>query len=339
MKREWNPGMLLTTSGAYWQGCTLQAAVRLEIFTALADGPASATKVADLLQSDTRATGLMLDALAAMDLIIKEDTLYRNSTAAQNLLVLSSPQYMGHILLHHHHLLDGWAQLDQAIKTGEQVERRHYGEAAERESFLMGMFNIAMGNGPKIAAQIDLSNRSRLLDLGGGPGTYAIHFCLANPELKAVIFDRPTTEPFAVKTAEKFGVADRVDFIGGDFTVVDKITGGPYDVAWLSHILHSNSAKQCQDIINKTIAAMRPGGMIIIHDFILDNSKDGPEFPALFSLNMLLAGTKGRSYSEEEISAMLINGGAESITRHPFRAPNDSSIIYGAITLDKLVKT
>ncbi len=329
MKKEWNPGMLLATSGAYWQGCTLQAAVRLEIFTALADRTASSDEIAELLQSDTRATGLMLNALAAMGLIVKENEFYRNSSAAQELLVLSSPRYMGHIILHHHHLLDGWAQLDQAIKTGEPVKGRHYGEEAERESFLMGMFNIAMGNAPKIAAQIDLSGRSRLLDLGGGPGTYAIHFCLANPDLEAVIFDRPTTEPFARKTSEKFGVADRVDFTGGDFTVVDKITGGPYDVTWLSHILHSNSIEECQEIISKTIAAMQPGGMIIIHDFILDNSKDGPEFPALFSLNMLLAGTKGRSYSEEEISAMLVNGGAESITRHPFRAPNDSSIIYG----------
>ena len=329
MKKEWNPGVLLATSGAYWQGCTLQAAVRLGIFTTLADRAASADKIARLLQSDTRATGLILDALAAMDLIVKENEFYRNSAAAQELLVLDSPRYMGHIILHHHHLLDGWAQLDQAIKTGEPVERKHYGEEAERESFLMGMFNIAMGNAPKIALQTDLSGRSRLLDLGGGPGTYAIHFCLANPDLKAVIFDRPTTEPFAKKTAEKFGVADRVNFVGGDFTIVDKITGGPYDVAWLSHVLHSNSTKQCQEIINKTIAAMQPGGMIIIHDFILDNSKDGPEFPALFSLNMLLAGTRGRSYSEEEISTMLTNGGAESITRHPFRAPNDSSIIYG----------
>lgn len=74
---------------------------------------------------------------------------------------------------------------------------------------------------------------------------------------------------------------------------------------------------------------MKPGGMIIIHDFILDNSKDGPEFPALFSLNMLLADTGGRSYSEEEISGMLTNGGVTGITRHPFRAPNDSSIMSG----------
>ena len=74
---------------------------------------------------------------------------------------------------------------------------------------------------------------------------------------------------------------------------------------------------------------MSTGGMIIIHDFILDNSKDGPEFPALFSLNMLLADTGGRSYSEEEISEMLTDGGVTGITRHPFRAPNDSSILYG----------
>jgi predicted O-methyltransferase YrrM len=328
MKREWNPGMLLETSGAYWQGCTLQAAVRLGIFTALADGALSADKVAAALQSDARATGLMLNALAAMDLIVKEDNLYRNSDPAKNLLVAGSPRYMGHIILHHHHILDGWAQLDQAVKTGDSIERRSYGEEVERESFLMGMFNMAMGNAPEIAAQIDLTDCSRLLDLGGGPGTYAIHFCLANPELKAVVFDRPTTEPFAEKTAEKFGMTDRIEFIGGDFTV-DSITGGPYDAAWLSHILHSNSTKQCQEIINKTMAAMQPGGTIIIHDFILDNSKDGPQFPALFSLNMLLANTGGRSYSEEEIAGMLTEGGVEAITRHPFRAPNDSSILYG----------
>lgn len=282
MKREWNPGTLLSTSGAYWQGCTLQAAVRLGIFTVLADKTASADEIADILQSDTRATGLMLDALAAMDLVIKEGGLYQNSETARELLVAGSPRYMGHIILHHHHLLDGWAQLDQAIKTGKPAEKRRYGEAEERESFLMGMFNLAMGNGPKIARQIDLSGRSRLLDLGGGPGTYAIHFCLANPELKATIFDRPTTEPFAGKTAEQFGIADRINFIGGDFTQVDSIPGGPYDVAWLSHILHSNTTKQCQEIINKTITAMEPGGLIIIHDFILNNNKDGPEFPALF---------------------------------------------------------
>jgi cyclopropane fatty-acyl-phospholipid synthase-like methyltransferase len=207
---------------------------------------------------------------------------------------------------------------------------RSYGEDAERESFLMGMFNLAMGIAPKIVAQIDLQGKGRLLDLGGGPGTYAIHFCQSNPELRAVIFDHHTTRPFAENTVEKFQLTERIEFIGGDFNS-DDISGGPYDAAWLSHILHSNGPEVCQNIIDKTVAAMSPGGLLMIHEFILDNDKSGPEFPALFSLNMLVNNEEGRSYSEAELAAMLKKAGVKEITRHPFQGPNDSSILYGTV--------
>ena len=59
------------------------------------------------------------------------------------------------------------------------------------------MFNLAMNLAPVLVPKIDLSNRRHLLDLGGGPGTYAIHFCLNNPQLKATVYDLPTTRPFA----------------------------------------------------------------------------------------------------------------------------------------------
>ncbi len=328
MRKVWNPGMLLSVSGGYWAGCALQAAVRLKIFTGLATGPLGAEELAARLECDRQATGLLLDALAAMGLVLKEGEVYRNSEEAENLLVTDSPSYMGHIILHHHHLLDGWAQLDQAVKSGRPVKKRSYGAELERESFLMGMFNLAMAIAPAIAKEINLSGRSRLLDLGGGPGTYAIQFCLANPGLRAVILDRPTTEPFARQTAERFGVGERIEFIGGDFTV-DAISGGPYDVAWLSHILHSNPLEQCRRLLARTVEALEPGGLILVHDFILDDSKDGPEFPALFSLNMLLAGNGGRSYAQGEIREMLEAAGVVDITRYSFRAPNDSSILAG----------
>lgn len=143
-----------------------------------------------------------------------------------------------------------------------------------------------------------MAGRKRLLDPGGGPGTYAIHFCLANPELTAVILDRPTTEPFARKTGAKFNLSDRIDFIGGDFTI-DPLLGGPYDVAWLSHILHSNSLVECQRCVEQTVSNLNPGGMILIHDFILNDTKDRPEFPALFALNMLIGTEHGRSYIKD----------------------------------------
>lgn len=328
MVSEWNVGTLLGVSSGYWRGCAVQAAVRLKVFTVLGEGPGDAARVAESAGSDVRATGMLLDALAAMGLLVKTAGRYENTPFATQSLVAGTPGYMGHIVLHHHHILDGWAQLDQAVMTGRKVARRSYGAEIERESFLLGMFNLAMGLAPQMAARFDLTGRTRLLDLGGGPGTYAIHFCKANPTLAAVILDRPTTEPFARQTVARFGLTERIDFIGGDFNI-DPIRGGPYDVAWLSHILHSNSPEECLECLKKTAAALEPGGLILIHDFILDNTKDGPEFPALFALNMLLGTENGRSYSRAEVFAMLELAGVTDIVHHDFRTPNDSSVIGG----------
>lgn len=325
---EWNVGTLLGVSSAYWRGCTLQAAVRLQFFTCLGTSPLGAAQVAEACAADARATELLLDALVGMELLEKEEGNYRNSPFAANYLVKDSPQYMGHIILHHHHILDGWAQLDQAVVTGNKVKRRSYDEEAERESFLLGMFNLAKGLAPHIAANLDLSGRKHLLDLGGGPGTYAIHFCLAYPELRATIFDRLTTRPFAEKVVASYDLSSRIDFLGGDFNT-DTLPGAPYDVAWLSHILHSNSYSECGAFIKKTVEALEPGGLLLVHDFILNDDKTGPEWPALFALNMLVGTDSGRSYSKAEISTLLEEAGLTDIEHHDFRAPNDSSIISG----------
>lgn len=330
MKKNWSVGDLLSTSTAYWKGCVLQAGVRLGVFTALDEERLHLDDVAGKIKADIRGTEYLLNALAAMGLLEKKNRHYANSLEAREFLSRNSQKYMGHIILHHHHILDGWAQLDQAVKTGAPVQKRSYGEEDERESFLMGMYNLAMGIAPRLVSQVDLSGRTHLLDLGGGPGTYAIHFCQANPGLSAVIFDRSTTEPFARDTVARFGLSEWIDFVGGDFTL-DPIAGGPYDAAWLSHILHSHSPEECQEIINKTVEAMQPGGVILIHEFILENSKDAPEFAALFSINMLINNHGGRSYSEEELTKMLANEGVRDIFRHSFRGPNDSSILCGTV--------
>lgn len=330
MKKEWSKGELLAASSAYWQGCALQAGVRLGVFTALHDGDMDLPDIAAAMQCDMRGSEYLLNALAAMGLLEKDGSRYANSPAARELLSVKSQKYLGHIILHHHHILDGWAQLDEAVRTGAPVKKRSYGTEAERESFQMGMFNLAMGIAPKLAPQIDLSGRKTLLDLGGGPGTYAIHFCRENPELSAVIFDRVTTAPFAAKTVRQFGLDNRIAFAGGDFHE-DPLPEGPFDVAWLSHILHSSGPEECREIIAKTVRVMQPGGMLLIHDFILDDTKDGPVFAALFALNMLVHNPNGRSYSRQEIADMMEGSGIRDITLHSFRGPNDSAVMYGIV--------
>jgi hypothetical protein len=106
---------------------------------------------------------------------------------------------------------------------------------------------------------------------------------------------------------------------------------GTYDVAWLSQVLHGEGPEECGRMIEKTAKVLEPGGLLIIHDFILENTMDGPLFPALFSLNMLLGTSEGRSYSEEQIKELLSNAGVKDIKRLPFKGPNDSGIMVGIV--------
>ncbi|HHC24049.1 MAG TPA: SAM-dependent methyltransferase [Desulfobacterales bacterium] len=328
--QEWNPGQLLEISGYFWKTCTLHAGVKLDIFTAIGKEHKTAGDIAQKLEVDERGTAMLLNALAAMNLLVKTDGRYANTRSGEELLSKASPKYIGYMIMHQHHLVESWALLDQAVKTGKSVRTSPSSEDEERrESFLMGMFNLAMGIAPGLALQIDLSDRRHLLDLGGGPGTYAIHFCMENPQLRAAVFDLPTTRPFAEKTIDKFGLSDQIKFTDGNYLEED--IKGKYDVAWLSNILHGEGPGDCQKIIWKTVSALEPGGMIMIHEFILDNTMDGPLFPALFSLNMLLGTSYGQAYSEKQLADMLSEAGVKEIRRIPFQGPNDSGIITGII--------
>ncbi len=327
-QNRWNPGELLKVSGGYWQTCALHAGVKLDVFTTLGTDQLTAEAVAERIDADSRGLGMLLNALTAMELLAKTDDRYQNTQFSQTFLSKTSPRYMGHIILHHQQLMESWAHLDQGVKTGKPVRTRATrSDDNWRENFLMGMFNMAMQLAPKVVKQIDLSDRSHLLDLGGGPGTYAIHFCKQYPQLKATVYDLPSTRPFAEKTIEQFNLTSRIAFQDIDF--IEEGIQGTFDAAWLSHILHGESPENCRKIIHNAAASLEPGGIILIHEFILNNTKDGPLFPALFSLNMLLGTGGGQAYSENELHGMLADAGIKNIHRIPLDTPNDSGIIAG----------
>lgn len=331
MKEEqWNPGKLLELSGYYWKTCALHAAVKLDVFSVLNQAALSAAEVAEHCECSGEGMRRLLSALAAMGLVSKTGESYTNTLSASTFLSRHSEHYIGFMIMHHHQLVPSWYDLDQAVKTGQPIRQGASRSDEEwRESFLMGMFNLAMNLAPRVVPLIDFRNRSHLLDLGGGPGTYAVHFCQANPKLKATVFDLPTTRPFAEKIFARFNMAERIAFMAGNF--LDDDIGHGYDVAWLSHIIHGEGPADSQRLIDKTAKALKPGGMIVIHEFILDDDMAGPLFPALFSLNMLLGTAGGQAYSEAQLAEMLSKAGVRDIKRITFDSPNDSSLILGTI--------
>jgi len=326
---NWTIPELLQFSGGYWGACALHAGVKLDLFSALADGARGHEAVAQRCGLDARATAMLLDALAAIGLLEKTADSYTLTPFAADYLVRSASGYLGHIIMHHHHLMESWAKLPDAVRSGAPVRGSVSHGAGEevRESFLMGMFNLASQLAPQIAARLDLAGRRRLLDLGGGPGTYAVHFCLKNPELAATVYDLPTSREFAEKIVARFGLTERVAFHAGDFDA-DAVPAG-FDVAWLSHILHGEGEEGCRSILSKGVAALDPGGVLLVQEFILNDAKDGPVFPALFSLNMLVGTAQGRSYSERELVEMMTGAGLKDVRRLPAELPNGAGIMIG----------
>jgi SAM-dependent methyltransferase len=330
-KKNWTLPQLLEMSGGYWGACALHAGVKLDVFTPVSSETLIAAELAVRIDCDGRGLAMLLNALAALGLLEKTDESYTATAFAAKFLSRTSPDYVGHIIMHHHHLMSGWANLDKAVRSGVPVRERSSHEDLEssRESFLMGMFNLAMQIAPMIVPQVDLSGRRRLLDLGGGPGTYAIHFCKQNPDLQAVICDLPTTREFAEQTVARFGLSDRISFEARDFEEQQLPTG--FDVAWLSHVLHGMGPATCADVLKKALATLEPGGMLMVQEFVLDDSKDAPVFPALFSLNMLIGTPDGQSYSEGELIDMLKEAGAIDVHRIPMQLPNGSGVIAGTM--------
>lgn len=320
---------LLQLASSYWSTATLHAGVKLDVFTKLATETQTAEELANIMGADHRGLSMLLRGLTALGLLNYASGAFSCTEFSRAWLVKGSPHYMGHIIMHHYHLVNSWHHLDQAVMQGTPVRPRISHEAAEqeRESFLMGMFNLASLIAPQIASQVDLRGCRRLLDLAGGPGTYALHFCKQHPELHADIFDLPTTKPFAERTIQGFGLSDRVQFIAGDIT--HDTPDNRYDAVWISHLLHSEGPESCAAIVRKAVACLHAGGQLLIQEFILEDTKVAPLFPALFSLNMLVGTPTGQAYSQSELAEMMTAAGLTDVRRLQLELPNGAGVMTG----------
>lgn len=315
---------LFQISRGFWQSSLLHTAVRLNIFTELSAKPLTAIELASRINADKRATELLLNALVGMDLLKKEGNMYFNTSLSKKFLVEDSPLYLGFIIRHIANMYSYWGRLEEAIKNDRPL-RSPIRNPEEMENFILGMHNLAQNIAPILIKNINLEGIKNLLDLGGGSGTYSIHFCKAYPNLKVTLCDLPNVLPITERVIKSFGMSDCIRLVARDFHK-DPLPS-PFDVAWLSNILHGSSPGLCESLIKKVYNILNPKGKIIIQDFILDETKTKPPFASLFALNMLIHTSGGRTYSLSEIKNWLIGAGFTHIKRLKIRLPNDASII------------
>jgi ubiquinone/menaquinone biosynthesis C-methylase UbiE len=290
-------------------------AYELGIFGIVGNRTKSSQDVAHTLGTDWRATDRLMNALAAMGLLAKEGGTFRNSPSASRFLVPSSPDYLSG-LMHTVHLWDTWSTLTKAVKLGTSVpaqQQRREDPTGWTEAFIAAMNDRARKQAPVVAAQMNLKEGMRVLDVGGGSGAFAVAFVRAKRGVKATVFDLPDVLPLTERYVSAEGLLERIDLVAGDYTS-DELPKG-YDLVFLSAIIHSNSPDQNRKLLRNCARALNPKGSLVVQDFIMDENQTNPPAGAFFALNMLVGTAAGDTYRESEIRDWMKEAGLSDINK------------------------
>ena len=299
---------LSAKTNAFRQSIVILTANRSGLFTKLGSKSLSAPQIAAEMGWDPRAAEVFLNALTAVGLLTKADGRFSNTEISRRLLVQGSPDYQGDILNHNLYLWERWSRIAEVLETGRSLrgpEKRRTDD--ELRAFICGMANTARFSAAKLWDRLDLSDRKKLLDVGGGPGIYSFAACRCFPGLEAVVFDLPEVEPIFDEHRRQSGMEDRVRFHPGDYNA-DPLPGG-CDVALLSSIIHSLGEDQNRALLGKVAAALSPGGRVIVKDFFISEDGTKPLYAALFAVNMLLGTEAGGCYSRPAVERWLQEAG------------------------------
>jgi len=300
---------ILELSRNFMESRILLSAAEMDLFSLLSSTPLTAKEVAARTQGDPRALTVLLNALAAMELLTKEQEKFFCPPSVSVFLSAKSPDSVLPMVLHAAHLWRRWSGLTPLVQgaPGPKNSDPSSREPEELEAFIGAMHTIAAPLAPRIVKAIRPESSRALLDVGGASGTYTIAFLQAVPEMKATLFDRPPVVEMARKRLKKAGLLGRVTLVAGDF-YTDELPGNP-DLAFISAIIHQNSPEQNLDLFSKVFRSLRGGGRIVIRDHIMDPSRTRPRSGALFAVNMLLATSGGNTYTFAEMEASLTQAG------------------------------
>jgi precorrin-6B methylase 2 len=296
---------LLDITSAFMPGCVIGAAAELDVFTVLGEDSLPADEIATQLATDGRATTMLLDALAALNVLDKRDGRYSVPEPLRPVLTITRDETILPMLHHRMNMMRHWTQLAWTVRSGKPVERQASirGAAADRASFVAAMHAISGQVADTVVARFGPPPFSHLLDVGGASGTWTIAFLRAMPGAHATLFDLPDAIQQAEARLAGTEYADRVTLVAGDF-YRDDLPGGA-DLAWVSAIVHQHSREHNRQLFGKVHAALAPGGRIALRDVVMDASRTQPTAGTLFAINMLVQTETGGTFTFDELAEDL----------------------------------
>lgn len=309
-----SPERFFSTVNAYQATAAIKAAVELDLFTAIAEGNATATAIAERCQATERGARILSDFLVVMGFLTKQDGQYGLTPDSAVFLDKRSPAYLGGALefLLDPMMLAGQNDIAGAVRKGGTTISEEGSVSPENPvwvKFARAMMPLMMPAAQGMAALVktDPNRNVKLLDIAAGHGIFGISFAQVNPNLVVTALDWAAVLEVARENAQKFGVVDRYQWLPGSAFEVE--FGTDYDIVLLTNFLHHFDAETNEALLRKVHAALADGGQVVTLEFIPNDDRVSPPMHAGFALTMLASTAAGDAYTFAELQRMFSNAG------------------------------
>lgn len=317
----------LATGG--WAAATLGAAVSHSLFTHIDRGQRTVDEIAKAAGISPRGALALVDGAVGIGLLSVRDGKYENTPEAAAYLVEGKPSYFGGFTKFNLTDLPHWARLTDVVRTGAPADDVMKTENPFWEDLVISIAPWAFPIAEAAAKTLRLAAAGpiSILDVGGGSGAYSAALLKTNTTATSTQLDWSNVNRVAREFVARHGVGERFRTVDGDFHTVD-FGEALYDLAIYSHIAHGEPAKENITVFRKFRRALKPGGTLLVVDFVQTDDRSGPPFALLFHLNMLVHTVGGATYREADYRSWLAEAGFREVSVEKTAGP--ASLIYAS---------
>src|SRR5580658_330037 len=295
----------------------LFAALDFDLFTRIQSGIDSAPALAKATEVPENRLVTLLAALKSLGLIAERGGRFVNAPATSKFLVAGAPgDFRDYVrLVNGAFFYESFRHLSTALR-GERIfpdkgfyEGLIYSAGIGGDQFSSAQHSGSLGPARLMAQRVDLGGRKQLLDAGGGSGAYTLAFCAANPRLRATILDFPQTVETAKRYARESGLADRVGHLAGNAVTTD--WPSDHDVVLMSYVWSAVGEEDIVVLARRAFDALPPGGLVLVHDFAVDNAREQPPFAAWYLLGSIMDNPNAVCLTPDYVEGVLKRAGFE----------------------------
>ena len=305
----------------FWDSAILRAGIKLDVFSLLENETLTFQEVAVRIGASPRYTQSFLDCCAVLDLLDKFDGKFMNSAMTSKFLVKGKAAYVGDHALHHTNTWASWGRLDEVIKEGKTLlpyETGYVDADTYWSDYMIGQHNRATsGQAHYLVKSLDLRDKCKLIDLGGGAASYSIALCDANPNLNAVVVDQKEPLSIAKPLVEESNLQDRITLLEGDFFDIPLGTG--YDVCLISGVVLIKPEEDSRRLFEFAFDVLEPGGLVVIQDYMrIEDHPERRRLDTMEDLYVLVAFSPGAGDREgDEVASWLEDAGFKNTKTIP----------------------